>query len=313
MHSAVQIVLATFNGERFIRQQLDSLVQQSYTDFTVLIRDDGSTDHTITIISEYQSKYPDKFFLLQDHLKNNSGAKGNFSLLLEKTTADYIFFCDQDDVWNDDKVAFELQKIKTLENGEQCYPCMVFSDMKVINESGIEIQSSLWKLLHLHPDFFVLNRLLVQNIPHGCSMVINKAMRDLACPIPEAAIMHDHWIALLAASCGRWEAIATPSLRIRNHEENVTRKQSSLLQKIQRISKNLFSKKAYEYFFKIRVAQAEALLLQCGTLLNADQIYLLNNFITLSKTKGLARKKIIFRYKFYRTTFWHTLKMWLRA
>jgi glycosyltransferase involved in cell wall biosynthesis len=313
MDAAVQIVLATYNGERFIRQQLDSLLQQSYTDFTILIRDDGSTDQTIAIVKEYQYLHPEKIFLLRDTQKNNLGAKGNFSLLLEKATADYIFLCDQDDIWNNDKILLELEKIKALENGDQDFPCMVYSDMKVINDAGIEIQKSLWKTLHLHPDFFVLHRLLIQNIPHGCSMVINKKMRNLACPIPAAAIMHDHWIALLAASCGKWDAIEAPTLRIRNHADNVTRKKASLVQKLMRFSTHLFSKKEYEYFFQIRIDQAEALLTRCQKHLTIEQVALLNDFIALSHTSGSERRKIIRKRKFFRTTWWHTLKMWLRA
>jgi glycosyltransferase involved in cell wall biosynthesis len=311
--NTVQILLATYNGERFIREQLDSLLNQTEKNFTVIIRDDGSTDHTLDIIAEYQVNYPDTFTLLQDNTKNKSGAKGNFAMLLEKSTADYVFFCDQDDVWLPEKVEMELEKIQWLENKDRSNPCMVFSDMKIINEDGMLIGNSLWCNLHLHPDFFVLHRLLVQNIPHGCSMVINKALRNLAYPIPEAAIMHDHWIALLVATCGSWDAITTPTLLIRNHGENVTRHKTSLLEKIKRFTSNMFSKEQYESFLQIRIAQATALLSRCQEILHPKQIAILNDFIALSHVKGIERKKIILKHKFFRTTWWHTLKMVMRA
>jgi hypothetical protein len=76
-------------------------------------------------------------------------------------------------------------------------PCYIFSDMKAIDEAGNITDNSVWNKLLLHPDYCTLNRLLIQNIPHGCTMLINKAMRNLAVPIPKEAILHDHWMALI--------------------------------------------------------------------------------------------------------------------
>ena len=241
------------------------------------------------------------------------GATRNFGILLENTDADYIFFCDQDDVWINDKIERELQKIQEIECGEISVPCLVFSDMKIMNEAGLITNNSLWQNLNLHPSFFTLNRLLIQNIPHGCTIVINKAMRNLACPVPKEAILHDQWIALLAVICGRWDFIAEPTVLLRNHEGNVTRKHTSVTDKMKRFLNNLFSKKEYDHFIKIRVDQASALQLRTSVQLNKEQGVILNNFILLEKTKGFTRKRIFIQNKFFRTTFIHTFKMILRA
>jgi glycosyltransferase involved in cell wall biosynthesis len=311
MIETVEILLATYNGEKFIQEQLDSLMNQSDINFKILIRDDGSTDNTIKIINEYQQKFPTKIAVLKDN-KKNVGATQNFGILLQYATADYIFFCDQDDIWLPNKIEVSLQKMKAIEN-DKAIPCIIFSDMKVIDEYGNITSDSVWQQLHLHPKYFVLNRLLVQNIPHGCTMLINKAMRNLASPIPKAAMLHDHWIALLAASCGKFDYIEKPTLLLRNHTQNVTRKPTSITQKIKRFSNNFLSKTEYEYYIKIRVEQAKALQLRASSFISDEHFDMLKQFNLLEKTKGIARKKIFIKHHFYRTTPWHTIKMILRS
>ena len=312
MQASVQILLATYNGERFLPEQLESLFHQAFQDFTVLIRDDGSTDDTLKIISAYQKKYPAKITLIKDD-KKNVGATQNFAILLENTTADYIFFCDQDDVWLPDKISISLKEIQSLEVENNQIPCLVFSDMRAIDEDGNITADSVWSKLLLRPEYCTLNRLLVQNIPHGCTMVINKAMRDLTLPIPKDAILHDHWIILLASVCGKSFAVKEPLVLLRDHAKNVTRKKNSFTDKLKRFTSNFLSKEQYEYFIKIRVSQARALKERVAACATPQQLDLINNFILLEKTRGIPRKKIFLHHKFYRTTFWHTLKMIARA
>lgn len=312
MQVSVQILLATYNGARFLREQLDSLFNQTYQDFRILIRDDGSTDDTLLIIEEYQRKFPDKINVLTDNLKN-VGATQNFGVLLENASADYVFFCDQDDVWIKHKIELSLQKIQALENGNHEVPCFIFSDMKAMDEAGNITDDSVWSKLLLHPEYCTLNRLLIQNIPHGCTMLINKAMRNLAAPIPKEAILHDHWMALLAAACGKSAYIEEPLLLLRNHTQNVTRKKNSLSDKLKRFHSNFWSKEQYEYFIQIRVNQAKALKERVKNHITQEQFKLLNDFILLEKTSGLQRKKLFLQHKFYRTTFWHTFKMIARS
>lgn len=308
----VQIVLATYNGERFLRQQLESILLQSYQNFKVLIRDDGSTDNTIHILLEYQNKYPEKFKLDTSNNKN-LGATQNFAFLLSKTQADYIFFCDQDDIWLKDKVEKSLQKILEIENNNNSIPCLVFSDMKWIDEQNNVIFESVWKRMHLSPRVFSLNRLLIQNIPHGCTMVINKAMRNLACPIPNDAILHDHWIALLAVCCGKFDYLTEPGVLLRYHDKSVTRKLLTFSEKLKKYFDNLKSGREYEYYIKIRVNQAKALQIRASSFIQEEQYVLLQQFILLENTSGVRRKKIFIKNQFYRTTFWHTFKMIFRA
>lgn len=312
LQNTVEVLLASYNGEKFLQEQLDSLINQTFSDFKITIRDDGSTDNTLKIIETYSQKYPSKISLLKDD-KKNVGATQNFGILLESSTADYIFFCDQDDIWLPNKMEISLQKMKIIEQENKATPCLIFSDMKAIDEAGKIISNSVWQQLHLHPKYFTLNRLLVQNIPHGCTMLINKAMRNLAVPIPKAAMLHDHWIALLAATCGKYDFIKTPTLLLRNHAENVTRKKTSIFQKLKRFSSNFLSKKEYEYYITIRVNQAKALQLRTSTFISDEKFEVLKKFISLENANGISRKKIFIKNQFYRTTPWHTFKMIFRS
>lgn len=310
MQRSVQILLATYNGEQFLEQQLESLLQQTYTAFRVLIRDDGSTDNTLSILQQYISKYPTKFFLLQDDRKN-VGATQNFGILLENADADYLFFCDQDDIWLSNKIEKSLNIICNLEAGQTSTPCLVYSDMTAVDENGNVTFESVWKQLDLHPAYFTLNRLLIQNIPHGCAITINRSMAELAKPLPKQAILHDHWLALLAVCVGKHQGIETPLVLLRNHEQNVTRQKKYSFNKLKRFFENSQSRAMYEYFIAIRVAQAEALRDRLKSISYTNPI--LDNFILLKDSSSWQRKQLMLKNKFFRTTFWHTFKMILRA
>ena len=109
----IDILLATYNGERYLSEQLDSILKQSCDNWRIFVRDDGSEDGTSTIIERYQKQYSGKIFIIKDE-KQNLGACGNFSELLKKSKSDYIMFCDQDDVWKEDKIKITLKKMKQV-------------------------------------------------------------------------------------------------------------------------------------------------------------------------------------------------------
>ena len=113
----VAILLATYNGEKFLVEQLDSLMSQSFKDFNVYVHDDGSTDSTCQILDQFCSRY-DNIFLLDDP-QNNRGAKGSFEWLLENVESNYYMFCDQDDFWLKDKVTNTLTKLREIEIGNK--------------------------------------------------------------------------------------------------------------------------------------------------------------------------------------------------
>lgn len=199
----IDILLATYNGEKYIRQQLDSLLSQDTFDIKIIIRDDGSTDGTNNILEEYVQKYTEKIELINDEQKI-CGATSNFMLLMKYAKADYVMFCDQDDVWNSNKISVSLNVMKNAESkyGANC-PLLVYTDYTIVDENlNVRNQSKKGNMVYKH--YSTLNRLLIQNYVTGCTMLINKPLLELSrVDYSKEILMHDWWIALCASAMGQ--------------------------------------------------------------------------------------------------------------
>jgi len=217
--SSLQILLATYNSSHFLREQLDSIFSQKYQDFEILIRDGGSSDDTLDIISSYRSRFPGKIRLVGS---SKASALENFSALLSESASDLVMFCDHDDVWMPDKISVTLEKYREMEKrfGTDT-PIMVFTDSEVSDENLNRIFPSMIRFQHLDPKHMDLNRLIVQNVPSGNTMLMNRALVDLAGPIPPDAVMHDHWMTLAAAAMGKIGFVDQATLYYRQHGNNV--------------------------------------------------------------------------------------------
>ena len=214
----LQILLATYNSSRYLREQLNSILAQDCRDFELLIRDGGSTDDTVEIIGDYQHKYPETIrFLGQFSAK----APENFAALLAASTAPLIMFSDHDDVWKPHKVQITLKKYRELEaEYGSGTPVMVFTDSEVVDSELNLISPSMFRYQNLDVHALTLNRLIVQNVPSGNTMLVNRALVDLASPIPSAAVMHDHWLSLVATAMGKFGYLAEPTVSYRQHSDN---------------------------------------------------------------------------------------------
>jgi len=217
----VDILLATYNGSMFLREQIDSLFKQTYKNIRICIRDDGSTDDTLSIIEEYQERFPNFIEIVPGG--NHDGIAFNFSVLLSYSTTPYVMFCDQDDVWLPDKVMVTLNKVQELERvyGSNI-PILVHTDLKVVDEGLSTLGDSFWDYQKLNPRKNTLNRLLVQNVVTGCSMMINRCLIKRCGKIPSNAVMHDWWIALVASSFGIISIVESTTVLYRQHSNNDT-------------------------------------------------------------------------------------------
>jgi glycosyltransferase involved in cell wall biosynthesis len=217
----VDILLATYNGERFIACQLESILSQMDDGCRLLIRDDGSSDGTLAVVRRFVAERPDRIVLL-DQGTPRLGACGSFGRLLEFSDADYVVLCDQDDVWLPGRIAKPLTRIKELERDLGVNtPVLAHTDLVVVDENLNTIAPSFWSYSNLDPHRGSrLNRLLIQNVVTGCATVINRALAQRASPIPASTPMHDWWLALVAAAFGRIEAIPEKTVLYRQHSGN---------------------------------------------------------------------------------------------
>jgi glycosyltransferase involved in cell wall biosynthesis len=217
----IDILLATYNGEKYLNQQIDSILAQTCKDWRLLIRDDLSTDNTIDIIKNYTSKYPDKTRLIEDN-KGHLGLVRNFGALLEATQSEYIMFCDQDDVWLPNKIELIINVMKAAQKRDPDSPILVHSDLRVVDENLNIIADSFWKLIGIDPQTAnSLDKLIIRNAVTGCAMMINRRAKEVSTPLPAEVKIHDWWIAMNVAKAGQILFVPVPSSLYRQHGGNV--------------------------------------------------------------------------------------------
>lgn len=228
----VGILLATYNGEQYISMQLESLLAQTYTNWKLFIRDDGSGDQTVSIINEYAQK--DKRINIIEDEKNNLGSCQNFAALinLSRGCFDYIMFCDQDDYWLPFKIEETLSHLQHLEaKNKKEVPLLVYTNFKYAEADLKEIEAKkgfqTTKVANLS-----FGHLLAQNPAYGCTMMLNRALQDFINPIPIEAENHDYWAALTASALGKIFYVNKPTILYRQHNNNIsTNYNSNSLQK----------------------------------------------------------------------------------
>jgi len=215
----IDILLATYNGERYIAEQLESILNQSYKNIKVLIRDDNSNDETLKILDKYKSRYPLKIEVYKDE-KRNLGCSANFRYLIRKSTADYIMFCDQDDVWKSDKIQKMMQVMKDKEVNKNI-PVLIHSDLAVVNSELSMIAPSFFAYNDINPKNNRLNNLMTINTVTGCATLINKALLQYLVDFPSELTLHDRWAALCASCFGEIYYLDSITVLYRQHEANV--------------------------------------------------------------------------------------------
>lgn len=214
----VHIVMASYNGERYLGEQMDSLLSQSYPGITVEVCDDGSTDGTCDIVKRYAAR--DGRVSLHRNAANQGYVK-NFLEGMRRSTADYIMLCDQDDVWDRDKVEVTLRAMKQEE--ERCgeTPTLIFTDaMNYDSDSGTEL-GRFHKNSHLNTKKVDTAHLFMENKIIGCTVMVNRAVIPYLSEIPDGIRVHDWWLALICSHFGQIAYVDRPTLKYRQHGDNM--------------------------------------------------------------------------------------------
>ncbi len=221
MSATVDILVATYNGEKFLKEQLDSILNQTYKNIKVIICDDGSTDNTNKIIDAYIKNWGDIFTKIQKPIGIKRGAKESFGVLLRASTSQYAMCCDQDDVWLPNKIEATLSRMQHEESILNITtPILVHTDLLVVDEKLGLINESFFKSQKLEKDYKNIAAAFVKNNVTGCTSMINRALLNQMNTIPEAALMHDWWLSLFALTFGKIAFIDKPLIKYRQHNNN---------------------------------------------------------------------------------------------
>lgn len=219
--ATVDILMATYNGERYIREQIESIQVQTFEDWRLLVSDDCSTDCTLEIVRDMAAA--DRRIQVASDGVHHGSAKANFMSLLDKASASYIMFCDQDDVWLPNKIAASLDMMQKLEkDGDQDNALMVFTDMRVVDDMLAPIADSFEAYSNIDPSRTELRQLIAQSVGAGCTMLINRSAAARASRPIEAdgIVMHDWWMFLVCSAFGSIAYLDEKTSLYRQHGDN---------------------------------------------------------------------------------------------
>lgn len=300
----VAILLSTYNGSSYLKNQLDSLMAQSYKDFEIIARDDGSSDDTVEILKSFGIK------LLES--EQNLGARGSFGELLKYAVAnsdsEYFMFCDQDDVWSEYKVEKTLTKMQEMEQQFSDIPLLVHTDLEVVDEKLNTINSSFYAFQKINPFEDKLNKFLVQNSITGCTIMINRKLAQKCLPIPSKAIIHDWWIGLVASKFGKIGYLNSSTIQYRQHNNNTVGAKG--------FSIHVIVKKIYMLFtsdiVKQYQSQAQAFLEQYQSELDIETIKMLEDFTTLEQKSWWQKRAVLLKYKLLKQGFIRNCGLFLK-
>ncbi|MEI8365031.1 MAG: glycosyltransferase family 2 protein [Parachlamydiaceae bacterium] len=322
-HNTVDVVMATYNGAPFVAQQIESILSQDYPAVRLIIRDDSSTDGTLAILEGFARNYPERIIILPSDT-GRLGIRGNFSLLMAHARADYVMLADQDDVWHQTKITKTLAGMKLL---EQRYPLsqettvvddkvkryfessnvasrlnpplLVHTDLTVVDQHLQVIAPSFWRHTRINAARTnTLNRLLVQPVVTGCTVMMNRSLLNLVLPIPEICVMHDSWIALVAAAFGHVEALPDQTVFYRQHGKNAIGAKKFYSFAYWREGMKKLSESETKKF-----SQGKELLSRYGSLLDVSQKTTLQAYLSLKHASFFQRCSTIYRHQLFRCGF----------
>lgn len=223
-NNTVAICLATYNGERYLSEQLDSILAQTYQNFHLFIRDDHSKDGTVSILEKYSENHPDKITVINDPNLSGGSSQKNFASILnwvkKQFNFEYFMFSDQDDFWLPNKIQISLEKIRKIEKNFDG-PVLIHTDLRVVDKDLKTLGESFFAYRALDPSKHDLRHLLIQNNITGCTMLWNKKLNDIVDISSDEVAMHDWWMALVACCFGKIDYVNEPTILYRQHGDNV--------------------------------------------------------------------------------------------
>ena len=302
--SRVTILLAAYKGNDYAGAMIESILAQDCDDWELILSDDG-TD-TEALLASYAEKYPDRIIHHRSGLRFGSAQKHFLHLMKEYRNAEYLMFCDQDDVWHPDKVRKTLaamqeaeRKARAESREENAPPILVHTDLRVVDGALRPIDESFMHYSRLDGRSLALNELLIQNVVTGCTLMINRPLTALALEGAgeDKMLMHDWWIALCAAAFGKSVFLPEATIDYRQHGGNTVGAKSPLNPAY---LKSRLSGGAIKKALNDTSAQAAAFLSVYGDRLDEAQKELVGTYAKLPDMGKLARLRSYSRCGFWK-------------
>jgi rhamnosyltransferase len=293
----VNILMSTYNGQQFLAEQIRSIQDQSYTDWTLFIRDDGSSDNTKEILKDFEHQ-DSRIHLIDNDKSDNLGVIKSFHKLVNHDRADYYFFSDQDDVWLPNKLELSL---KEAQNYLADLPLMVYMDLKVVNQDLEIMTESMVKSQSHHANTELVQELTENTVTGGVAM-INHALAEMWQETDDI-LMHDWYLALLASAFGNLVFIDQPGELYRQHSDNVLGART-LSKRFKKWIRPHILFAVYWDLIKNSQKQARHLLQMPLSQSNRE---LIEAFVTIMDKPMLERFRILRKYGLKKNKAFHTL------
>ncbi|MNK76254.1 UDP-Glc:alpha-D-GlcNAc-diphosphoundecaprenol beta-1,3-glucosyltransferase WfgD [compost metagenome] len=289
--SVVDIAMATYNGEKYIREQLDSIISQTFADWRLFVRDDGSNDNTVEIVREYINK-DSRINLIEDNLGNLRVSR-NFEQALFYCKAPYTMFADQDDIWFENKIENSLSFIKKVEKSD--VPVLVFANSVLVNETLSEQFGNNYTLT-MQPS---LRNFLFSNAGYqGSTMIFNEKLKEKLVPFSLNCPVHDYHVSLIALFFGEVYHIPSAMMLYRRHDNATTKQNLTFKERLVYLLKNksfLHDEKMLNYLKEIVSANEKQIALEDINLIK-DYFQILDKKISFfRKIKLVNRNKFVLR------------------
>lgn len=282
----VEILLAVYNGEKFLKEQINSILNQSYGSWKLLIYNDGSLDGSKKILEEYAKKYTGKIKYFNKKT-NSKSAVVAFKNLLMFSKEKYVCFCDQDDIWHKDKLKLTVKKMKELEEKEKGKPILIYTDLVVVDENLKVLKNSFAKFQHFSLKEKPLKKLIVQNNITGCTVLINKSLVKICGEIPKGALMHDWWLGLVALCFGKTYFLNKRMVYYRQHKKNAVGAKNVFSFKY--ILKKLLNKNEVKNSINLTYLQCEEFLKKYYFMLEKEKKEVFKKYLKIKDCKKLEK------------------------
>lgn len=294
----VAILLSTFNGEKYLAEQIESLQKQTYRDWTLFIRDDGSIDQTHRIINDFCNA-DSRIHWINNSKQKNCGVKASFLKLLAYAKADFYMFCDQDDVWLPSKI----EKTLATMAGSEFEPQLSFTDLKLVDSQLNPIGTgTVLQNVDVH-HWITPESLFFDNVITGCTVMINEALKQIVLPVdPSKIVMHDWYFSMVASQIGKIHFLNQPVILYRQHQNNQVGINGGIISKLSKV-------KHFRKFKRQVLLQIQQGRISIGKTNYVPSQHTIDFLIIPKQSRSYLKAWIVFRSRFRKHTMPGTLAL----